>query len=189
MGTGEATPVHAVLVSGDQAGVREAGGDFAQAAEAFLFVLVFSPWLLGVGHDAHNLRSQSLHTGDAALDFTEGHFKVTIDVFCPAADQGAELSDADARVFKLAAGRVEFRVTQVVDVFAIDAACGNILPAQFLGRFDLGGEIGGCFVGESGEFHTVLVNTASVLLKFRFFQSGILTRSGAEGVFAYISHR
>ena len=163
-------------MSGDQAGVAEAGGDLAQAAEAFLLVLVLTPWLLRVGHDAHNLRAEALHTWNAALDFTEGHFKVTVDAFGPAADQRAKLGDADTSVLKLATGRIKFRLTQLMDVFAINATRGNILPAEFPGRLDLSGEVGCCFVGESGEFHTVLVNTCRVLPKFLFFQLRIFSR-------------
>ena len=146
-------------------------GDLAQAVEAFLFVLIFPPWLLSVGHDADNLSAELLHAWDGSIHFVKCEGKVTFDTFRPAADQGAELCDADASVFKLAAGRVEFRVAQIMDIFAIDAACRNILPAQFLGGFDLGREIGRCFVGKSCEFHAVLINTCRLLPKFRFFQS------------------
>ena len=156
---------------GDEASVAEALADLAQAVEALLFVLIFPPWLLSVGHDADNLSAELLHAWDSSIHFVKCEGKVTFDAFRPAADQGAELCDADASVFKLAAGRVEFRVAQIMDIFAIDAACRNILPAQFLGCFDLGREIGRCFVGKSCEFHAVLINTCRLLPKFRFFQS------------------
>ena len=168
--SGEATPVHAVLMRGSETGITEALDDFAQPAEALLLMLVLTPGLLGVGHDTHDLCTQLLHARYAALNFTEGDVKIAVNGFGPAADQGAKFGNPYAGVLQLAAGGIKFRFTQVMDVFAVNAARGQVVPAEFPRRLDLGGEIGSCFVGKSGEFHTLRNNTRRLWSKFPFFQ-------------------
>ena len=149
----KATPVHAVFVSGSESGVGEAGDDFAQAAEAFGFVLVVAPGFLGIGHDADDLGAEAFHAGDGALDFGESDVEVAGDGFAPVADEGAELGDGDAGFVELVGDAVEFVFGEFVNVAAIDASGGNFVPADFFGGFDLGGEVAGGFVGKSGEIH------------------------------------
>lgn len=98
---GEASPVHAVFVRGGEASVGEAGDDFAQASEAFGFVLVTAPGFLGVGHDADDLGAEALHARNSALDFGEGDVEVAGDGLTPVADEGPELGDGDAGFVEL----------------------------------------------------------------------------------------
>lgn len=149
----ESSPVHAVFVGGGEAGVGEAGDDFAQAAEAFGFVLVVAPGLLGVGHDADDLGAEALHTGDGAVDFGESEVEVAGDGLGPVADEGAELGDGDSGFVKLVGDGVELGFGEFVNVAAIDSASRNFVPANFLGGLDLGGKVAGGFVGKSGEIH------------------------------------
>ena len=61
----------------------------------------------------------------------------------------------DEAFAKLPEGTVEFFLAEVVDIFSINTAGGNIIPTELLGGLDLGGEVWCCFVGESGKFHSV----------------------------------
>ena len=149
----KAAPVHAVFVGGGEAGIGEASDDFAQAAEAFGFVLVVTPRLLRVGHDADDLGSEALHAGDGALDFGESDVEVAGDGLAPVPDEGAELGDGDAGFVELVGDGIELVFGEFVDVAAIDATGRNFAPANFLGGFDLGGKVAGGFVGKSGEIH------------------------------------
>ena len=150
---GEATPIHAVLVRGSEAGIGKASHDFAQATEAFGFVLVVAPGFLRVGHDADDLGVEALHARDSAFDFGESDVEVAGDGLAPVADEGAELGDGDAGFVELVGDAIEFVFGKFVNVAAVDPTCGNFVPADFFGGFDLGGEVAGGFVGKSGEIH------------------------------------
>lgn len=150
---GEAAPVHAVLVDGLKASVGEAGVDFPEAAEALVFVLIISPRFLGVGHDADEAGAKAEHAGDGAVNFGEGDVEVGVDLFTPVADERAELGDGDAGFVELVGDFFEFLLREFVDVGSVDATGGDLGPADFFGGFDLGDEVLGRFVGESGEIH------------------------------------
>ena len=154
---GKAAPVHAIFVRRSESGIGEAGHDFAQAAEAFGFILVTAPRFLCVGHDADDLSAEALHAGDGALDFGKSDVEVAGDGLAPVADEGAELGDGDVGFVKLVGDAVELVFGELVDVAAIDAARGDFVPANFLSGFDLGGEVAGGFVGKSGEIHGPLL--------------------------------
>src|SRR5207248_2475201 len=62
--------VHAVFVDGLNAGVEEHFGDFAQAAEAFLFHLIFAV-AHGKAHDANKFCAELLHARNGAFGFSE----------------------------------------------------------------------------------------------------------------------
>ena len=87
VGGGKSTPVHAVFMRGGDSGIGETADNLAQPTETFLFVLILSPWFLGVGHDAHEFRAESLHARNGALDFRPGDFEVAGDLLRPTADQ------------------------------------------------------------------------------------------------------
>lgn len=144
-------------MGGDEAVVGEAGDDFAETAEAFFFLLVVAPGFLGVGHDADDGGAESLHARDGAVDFGESELEVTADGFAPIANEGAEFGDGDSGFVELIGYLLKFGFGQLVNVTAIDSAGGNLSPPDFLGGFDLGGEVLGGFVGKSGEKHAKLM--------------------------------
>lgn len=150
---GKASPVHTVLMRGGEACIGENGDDFTEAAEALCFVLVAAPGFLRIGHHANDLGAETLHTRDGALDFAKSDVEVAGDGFGPVADEGAEFGDGDACFVELIGDGVEFVFGQFVNVAAVHSASGDFVPANFLGRFDLSGEVLGRFVGKSGEIH------------------------------------
>ena len=160
---GKASPVHAVFVDGLEAGVGEAGVDFAEATEAFGFVLIISPRFLGIGHDADEAGAEAEHARDGAVDFGEGDVEVGVDLLAPVSDEGAELGDRDTGFVELVGDFFEFLLREFVDVGSVDATGGDLGPADFFGGFDLGGEVLGRFVGESGEIHDVDVSSKASL--------------------------
>ena len=91
--------------------------------------------------------------GKWVFHFGEGDVEVGVDLFTPVADERAELGDGDAGFVELVGDFFEFLLREFVDVGSVDATGGDLGPADFFGGFDLGDEVLGRFVGESGEIH------------------------------------
>ena len=142
-------------MNGGEAFVGEALVDLAEAAEAFVFLLIGSPWFLRIGHDADEFGAESLHAGDGALDFGEGEVEIRSDRFGPVSDERAELGDGDAFCVELICDGLKLVLWEFVNVGAVDTTSGDVRPSDFFGGLDLGGEVGGGFVGKSGEIHGI----------------------------------
>ena len=150
---GKTTPVHAVFVNGLKTGIGETSMNFAQTTKAFFFLLVLAPELLRVGHDSDKFRAKTLHTRNGAFDFGECDVKIGSDLLSPVPDERAELGNGDPFGIELVGDFAEFVLRKFVNVCSVHPPRGDLGPANFLGGFDLGGEVFGCFVSESGQIH------------------------------------
>jgi len=150
---GKSSPVHAVFVGRIDASIGETFDNFAHAAEALLLVLIFAPWFLGVGHDAHELGAKAMHAWDGALDFGESDIEVTGDFFAPVADQGTEFGDVNPCGVEGIGDLVEGLLRHFVQVNTIDATSAQMSPSELLCGLNLLGERAARFIGKSSELH------------------------------------
>lgn len=118
----EASPVHAIFVSGGESSICKSSYDFAKTAEALFFLLIAAPRFLSIRHNANDLGAEAFHARDGALDFGSGLLEVTGDGFSPVADEGAKFGDGDAGFVELVGYEFEFFFWEFVDVTSVDSA-------------------------------------------------------------------
>jgi len=152
-----AAVVHAVLMHGRDAGIKEAPGHFAHALKDHGGNLIFG--IAGLeAHDANKLRARLLNARDAARDFIERDLERRVHGLRPVHDGGAEAANTNACVSQIAQSRVEGLVRDVVEIRLgksghFHPAHLQMLPAQFLRGTNLRGYAIACLVADARENH------------------------------------
>ena len=153
-----AAVVHAVLVAIHHAVVRADLHQLAHLAEDDRLQLGGVARLVvghQEGHAAHQLDAQLLHAGQGGQQLLLAGLEVLLlaGMAAPVRDRAAVAVDLDAGLRELLLDLRELLVAHRAEHLAADVAGLDVVPAQFLGDFDLGGEIRRRLVCKSCEEH------------------------------------